>query len=205
MPDEIGYLRHGRRTVNRRLMNMRVARTVFVAFLVANVLAVIVHGLILANDYGPFYGKLLRSTGDPDWQVVLLPVPHLLYVCGLTWVTMRLQSTSSRLHRGLVLGALGWVIGQAPLWLLWYIEQPWPDSLVVKQLGLEFLSSLLIGLTIVFAWGRDAARPLVPTLPELIHGAQLARERVCSKDQGVGPASGSSDNESRWVKQSRSA
>jgi hypothetical protein len=141
---------------------MKLARTIFAAFIVANVLAVVVHGFILANDYGPFYGTLLRSTEDPDWQVMLLPIPHLLYVSGLTWVASRLERSGSLLKRGAVLGVLGWVIGQAPLWLLWYIEAPWPDALVVKQLGLEFVSSLLIGLTIVFAWGRDAARPLVP-------------------------------------------
>jgi hypothetical protein len=50
--------------------------------------------------------------------------------------------------QGLRLGTLGWMMGQVPLWLLWYAEQPWPGLLVVKQLGLELLSSLIVGLTI---------------------------------------------------------
>jgi hypothetical protein len=37
--------------------------------------------------------------------------------------------------------------------LLWYAEQPWPGGLVVKQLGLELVSSLIIGVAIAFAAG----------------------------------------------------
>jgi len=56
----------------------------------------------------------------------------------------------SQAARGLKLGLVAWLVGQAPLYLLWYAEQPWPDSLIVKQLGLELLASLAIGLTIAF-------------------------------------------------------
>jgi hypothetical protein len=40
------------------------------------------------------------------------------------------------------------MLGQAPLWLLWYAEQPWPDALVVKQLLLELIASLILGLVV---------------------------------------------------------
>jgi hypothetical protein len=46
------------------------------------------------------------------------------------------------------LGLVGWCMGQVPLWLIWYAEQPWPGSLVLKQLGLELVSSIVVGLTI---------------------------------------------------------
>jgi hypothetical protein len=52
------------------------------------------------------------------------------------------------------LGIIGWLIGQAPLWLLWYAEQPWPGTLVVKQLLLELISSLIIGATVVAVSGK---------------------------------------------------
>jgi hypothetical protein len=61
--------------------------------------------------------------------------------------------------RGLKLGLIAWLVGQAPLWLIWYAEQPWPDSLIAKQLGLELISSLAIGLTIAFV-SRLPARPV---------------------------------------------
>jgi hypothetical protein len=59
--------------------------------------------------------------------------------------------------RGLALGLIAWTPGQVPVWLRWYAQQPWPGSLVVKQLALELVSSILIGLTIAFVAGVKAA------------------------------------------------
>jgi len=55
-------------------------------------------------------------------------------------------------------------MGQLPVWLLWYAEQPWPGDLVLKQLGLELLSSIAIGVTITLVAGASAVparRPMV--------------------------------------------
>jgi hypothetical protein len=129
----------------------RTAVTVFVAFLLSQVLAVVIHGVILAADYEPYEGTLLRDfTGGPGWQALLLPVAHLCFVSGLVWIYGRLSLDGSRTARGLTLGLIGWLVGQAPLFMIWFAQQPWPDSLVVKQLGLELLASLAIGLTIAF-------------------------------------------------------
>jgi hypothetical protein len=77
-------------------------------------------------------------------------VAHLCFISALVWIYGRLALDGSQTARGLKLGLIGWLVGQAPLWMIWYAEQPWPDRLIVKQLGLELLSSLAIGLTIAF-------------------------------------------------------
>lgn len=129
----------------------RAFATGFTAFLVSQVLTVIIHGFILAADYEPFRGTLLRdATGDPPWQMLFLPVVHLAVVATLVWIYTRLQLDGSKWRRGLTLGLVGWTMGQVPVWLLWYAQQPWPGVLVLKQLGLELVSSLIIGLTIAF-------------------------------------------------------
>jgi hypothetical protein len=138
----------------------RTAATVFVAFLLSNVFAVVIHGFILAADYEPYRGTLLRSfESGPGWQSLLLPVAHLCFVSAMVWIYGRLSLGGSQTARGLKLGLVGWLIGQVPLFLLWFAEQPWPDSLVAKQLGLELISSLAIGLTIAFV-SRLPARPV---------------------------------------------
>lgn len=75
----------------------------------------------------------------------------------------RLTLGGTRVLRGLELGVIGYTIGQLPLWLLWYAEQPWPDALVVKQLLLELLSSLLTGATIGLASGSRVPGPSIRT------------------------------------------
>lgn len=129
----------------------RAAATTFAAFLVAQMFAIAIHGFILAADYAPYYGNLLRDQrGGPVWQALLLPVSHLCLISGLVWIYARVSLEGSHAVRGLKLGLIAWLVGQAPLYLLWYAEQPWPDGLVVKQLGLELIASLAIGLTIAF-------------------------------------------------------
>ena len=128
----------------------RAAATILVAFLVAQVFAAVIHGFILSADYEPFEGTLLRAsgTGTPPWQMLFLPVVHLSLIAPLVWVYGRLGLDGSTAVRGLKLGVLGWVMGQLPLWLLWFAQQPWPGNLVLKQLGWEMLASLATGITI---------------------------------------------------------
>jgi hypothetical protein len=126
---------------------------------VSQVLEIAVHGFVLRADYAPFYGTLLRPmTGGGDWRMLLLPVAHLLFVVAFVWIYDRIGMSGAWVRDGLTVGALGWMIGQAPLWLLWYAEQPWPDGLVVKQLALEFVSSLVLGLVVAGMAPRRATR-----------------------------------------------
>jgi hypothetical protein len=132
--------------------NKRLAATVVAALVVSEILATLVHGFVLAPDYGPFYGKLLRS--EPGAPMLLLPVAHLSFVVALVWVFGRLGLQGGVIAQGVKLGIIGWLLGQAPLWLLWYAEQPWPGTLVLKQLLLELASSLIVGVTIVAVSGQ---------------------------------------------------
>jgi hypothetical protein len=142
----------------------RIVSTTLVAFLVWQVMAGLVHGFILAGDYQPYEGTLLRGgqDGPPPWQMLFLPVAHLVSISALVWVYARLRLDGSPATRGLALGVVSWMIAQVPLWLVWYAEQPWPGPLVVKQLGLELLASMILGLVIAYM----ARSPLPAARPE---------------------------------------
>jgi hypothetical protein len=136
----------------------RFAGTLAAAFLVSQLLAITVHGYVLAADYAPFYGTLLRKM-EPEgaWRMLFLPLSHLSFVFALVWFFVRIRVEGTPLVQGLKLGAVGFLVGQLPLWLLWYAEQPWPGTLVVKQLVLELTSSLIIGATIGVVARRTAS------------------------------------------------
>ena len=139
----------------------RVIGTTVAAFLVANVFATLIHGFVLSADYERFEGTLLRAsgTGTPPWQMLFLPVVHLIVIASLVWLYGRLRFEGSTVARGLKLGVLGWTLGQVPVWLLWYAEQPWPGALVLKQLALELAAALVVGLTIAFVASRGVLEP----------------------------------------------
>jgi hypothetical protein len=138
----------------------RFVATCIIAFLVSQILEVLIHGVVLAADYSPFYGTLLRPMDKgPDWHGLLLPVAHLSCVIALVWIydriSDRIAPAGQWIRSGLTFGLIAWFVAQVPLWLLWFAEQPWPDSLVVKQLALELASSLILGL-VVAALARRA-------------------------------------------------
>jgi hypothetical protein len=137
-----------------------VAATV-AAWVMSQILAVVIHGFILAADYAPFEGTLLRA--GQQAPMMLLPVVHLCHVVALVWVYGRIRLADSRIGQALTLGALLWLMGQAPIWLLWYAQQPWPGDLIVRVLGLELLASVLVGLTVVsVAAGRPFSYARMP-------------------------------------------
>ena len=138
----------------------RTAAAIAVAFVVSQILDIVVHGVLLNAEYEPFRGSLLRA--NASWQMLLLPVAHLLLICALVWVFGHAKFSGRMPTQGVKLGLLGWTAGQAPLWLLWYAEQPWPGQLVVKQLVLELVSSVILGITIAaVARRRQPAKSVV--------------------------------------------
>ena len=141
------------------MSNLRVLAAVGAAFVVSQILAVVIHGFVLAADYAPYEGTLLRS--EVASQMLLLPVAHLSFIAALAWVAARVRLDGTPVARGVALGLVGWAMGQVPLYLIWYAEQPWPGNLVAKQLGLELVASIAVGLTIV-AVLRSPTNPAVP-------------------------------------------
>lgn len=138
----------------------RLVLATLVVFLAAQVLGILIHGFILRADYQPFYGRLLRPfEGSPGWQVALLPVVHLVTAAALVWVAT-LVTDGSPLERGVKVGLIGWLLGPAPMYLLWYAEQPWPGTLPLKQLPLELVAMLILGSLAARLVPRTAARQL---------------------------------------------
>ena len=126
----------------------RVALAGLVVFVLANVGAVIVHGFVLAADYEPYEGTLLRRGTEPAWQFIFLPVVHLSFTIGLIWLfRIAREDAAGWTPRALKLGVIAWLIGPAPLYLLWYAEQPWPGTLVARQLPYEFVIAMVLALT----------------------------------------------------------
>jgi hypothetical protein len=124
----------------------RVVIAIVVVFVLSQVLGIIIHGFILAGDYKPYYGTLLRSqNGPPPWQAALLPVVHLAIAWALVRIALLVREESTA-RRGLRVALLGWLLGSGSTFLLWYAEQPWPGSLVLKQLPLELLAMLALGV-----------------------------------------------------------
>ena len=134
----------------------RIAAVVAV-FLTAQVFAILIHGFILARDYAPFYGRLLRPMSDnPGWPIFMLPASHLAMSIAFVALLERTLRAGPVLPQAIRFGVLAYLLGPVPMYLLWFAEQPWPSSLLVKQLPLELITFLILGAVA----GSIVKRPL---------------------------------------------
>src|ERR1043166_6012006 len=97
----------------------RMAAAFVVSFVVDQGLQGLLQGLVLAKDYAPYYGTLLRGQNGAAWQMLFLPVAHLSFTIAFVWVYSRMNLKGGVIAQGVKLGFLAWFIGQVPVWLLW--------------------------------------------------------------------------------------
>jgi hypothetical protein len=123
----------------------RIAAVVAV-FLTSQLLAILTHGFILAADYAPFYGRLLRPmTENPGWPIFMLPAAHLAMSVAFVMLFALALRPGPALPQAIRFSVLAWLLGPVPMYLLWFAQQPWPSSLLVKQLPLDLVTFLLLG------------------------------------------------------------
>lgn len=120
---------------------------VVVVFFISQIFAIVIHGFILGPDYQPFWGVLLRPrTPDaPKWMGLFLPVAHLAMATAFVALFTRWMRPGPEIPQGLRFGVFAWLFGPAPMYLLWFAEQPWPFSLTIKQLVLDLFTMLVLG------------------------------------------------------------
>jgi hypothetical protein len=125
----------------------RFVLSVVAVWVVAQVLAILIHGFILAPDYKPFYGMLLRPmTGSPGLPALGLPGAHLMFAIGFVALFARgVPRAGHAISQGARFGTLAWMLGPVPMYLIWFADQPWPFALTVKQIALDLVGMLILG------------------------------------------------------------
>ena len=118
----------------------------------ALVLDFFIHGLILRTDYAALVpAGLVRGPDDASGYLPWLVVAHAAIGFGLTALYRHFHAApTSDARQGLRFGLLMALAATFPGYLVYYAVQPWPGSLVAKQIVLSTLAMLLLGL--LLAW-----------------------------------------------------
>ena len=88
-------------------------------------------------------------------MAIFLPLSHLAMAIAFVALFGRWVRPGSEIPQGIQFGVLAWLFGPAPMYLLWYAEQPWPLSLTIKQLVLELLTMLVLGTLTSMLYRRE--------------------------------------------------
>ena len=110
-----------------------------------------IHGILLAGAYA--------QSPVPAREPILfhwLLAGNVFFSAAFYGLYRHWRVTDRTVIRGLTYGVLIWMLWGVPIFLIDYASQPIADSLVVKQLGLEFLDMLAMGVAVALleAWTR---------------------------------------------------
>ena len=120
--------------------------SVVALFVVSMTLGFVVHGMILHGDYAQL-PNLMRTEADAQEHFLWMFVAHVLLAFGLTWIYRQGRSSDRPWPgQGVRFGIAMALVMTLPMYLIYYAVQPWPGSVVVRQIGFDTVGMLILGL-----------------------------------------------------------
>ncbi len=125
-----------------------------VTFIVLMMGGFTIHGFILQPDYAAL-PNLMRTEADSQGKFGWMIFANFLMGLGFTWIYRKGREAGRPwIGQGLRFGVALAVAVSIPTYLIYYVVQPWPESIVVKQIGMESVMALVTGLVLA-AINRD--------------------------------------------------
>jgi hypothetical protein len=111
----------------------------------------VVHGLLLGSDYAALQGKLFRSEQDSQQYFPLMLLAHVMLAGAFVWIYARgREAVKPWLGQGLRFGLAIALLTIVPTYTIYYVVQPTPGILAVKQMIFDGVLILLLG--VIVAW-----------------------------------------------------
>ena len=120
--------------------------SVVVLFIVSLGLGFVVHAVVLKDDYAKL-PNLMRTEADGARHFPAMLVAHLVLATGVTAIYRRGREPGKGwMGQGVRFGFWFAVASCIPMYLIYYAVQPMPLSLVEKQLVLDTICTVILGI-----------------------------------------------------------
>jgi hypothetical protein len=123
----------------------RLVLTIVVVFIVANFTGFFIHAIWLKQDYMPI-ANLYRPEGQEKMAFIVLA--YLAFAVGSVWAYAHGVENKPWLGQGLRFGIVLWLILSVPWFFITYAVQPIPALLLAKQIIMEAIDKIVLGLVI---------------------------------------------------------
>ena len=124
----------------------------------ALILGVVVHGLALRADYQAL-APLYRSQQQANAHAALIIPAYLMLGLAMTWLYRRMPASSGvDLARGARFGLAVALVSYVPWHIFAFVAQPLPVSLMLRQVALDLVAMVLLG--VLLAWLQPHRRAL---------------------------------------------
>jgi hypothetical protein len=105
----------------------------------------VVHGVLLHNDYAQL-SNIMRTEADSARYFPLMILAHVMLAVAFVWIYSRGVESSPWLGQGLRFGIAVAFLGVIPTYIIYFVVQPMPGALVVKQIAFDGVLVLINGV-----------------------------------------------------------
>ena len=117
----------------------------------------VVHGVLLSADYMQLT-SLFRTEVDAQKYFPLMVLAHVILAGAFVWIYARGVEAKPWMAQGVRFGIAVALLTIVPSYLIYFVVQPMPASVVIKQIVFDGI--LLVILGIIVAWlYRGAGTP----------------------------------------------
>jgi hypothetical protein len=125
---------------------------IFVAWMAGSF---VVHGVLLHDDYTKLSG-LFRSEADSKAYFPLMILAHVILSGAFAWIYSRGVEAKPWLPQGIRFGLAIAALTIVPTYIIYYVVQPMPGALVVKQIVFDGILILILAVIAAFIYRQPA-------------------------------------------------
>ena len=139
-------------------MNKKFIITWIVLFVAWFVGSFVVHGVLLRSDYMQLT-KLFRAEGDQQKYFPLMLLAHVILSGAFVWIYARGVEAKPWMAQGVRFGVAVALLTSVPTYMVYFIVQPMPGEVVVKQIVFDGVLMVVLGTVVAWLY-RERATPL---------------------------------------------
>jgi hypothetical protein len=115
----------------------------------------VIHGVLLHEDYMQL-PNLFRPESEAQQYMPLMILAHVILAGAFVWIYSRGVEARDWLPQGLRYGLAVALLTTVPLYMIYYVVQPMPGAMVVKQIVFDGILVLILGAIVAFIYRRPA-------------------------------------------------
>ena len=126
----------------------------FVAWMLGSL---VVHGMLLRSDYMQLT-SLFRSEAGEQTYFPLMLLAHVFLSGAFAWIYARGVEAKPWLPQGIRFGVAVALLTSVPTYTIYFVVQPMPGNVVVKQIIFESVLMVILGTIVAWLY-RDKTAP----------------------------------------------
>ncbi len=131
-------------------MNKKFLIAWLVLFIVYMAGGIVVHGVLLADDYAAT--GMMRPEAESQAMMGWMLFAHVLMAGAFTWIYARGVENKPWLGQGLRFGLAVALLCVVPIYIIYYVVQPIPGELAAKQIVFDTILTLILGAVVAFIY-----------------------------------------------------